>query len=119
VDLLGWMGRTFARFVGFVLVILSGWMFFVNVIEVHYEPWVMVWIWVAGLAGAIGGIVFLLSFDGPERFKKQRIRYRGWVGMMVGALFPTSLTLMVLPMVVFVSPLWPYLRLASEPSSSE
>lgn len=113
-DLLRWMGVTFARFVGLVVLILGGWTFAVNVTDIDYEGLILVWILASGLVGALGGLFYLLSWDGPERFRKQRIRLWSWVAMVVASLLPTSLTLMIFPMVVVVSPMLPYAAVTSE-----
>lgn len=118
-DLLRWIGVTFARFVGLVVLILGGWIAGLNawlslVSGDGYDGSVLALVLLTGIAGAVGGVAYLLSFDGPKRFRTQRVRLYGWAGMLISALLPTSLTLMILPMVILVSPLLPWLRVAEE-----
>lgn len=112
--LLRWMGTTLARFVGLVVMILGGWTFWVNVIDIEYEGLILIWILASGLVGAVGGLFYLLSWDGPERFRTQRTRLWSWAAMVLASLLPTSLTLMIFPMVAIVSPVLPYARVTSE-----
>ena len=103
-DLLRWMGWMFARFVAISVAIMGAWMFIANVADVSYEGWVLVWILLSGVAGATGGSVYLLSVDGPPRFRSKRLRTWGWAGMLAAALLPTSLTLMLVPLVLVIVP---------------
>jgi hypothetical protein len=110
-DLLRWMGWMFARFVALSVAILGAWMFIANVADViansadvSYEGWVLAWILFSGVAGATGGSVYLLSVDGPPRFRSKRLRTWGWAGMLAAALLPTSLTLMLVPLVLVIVP---------------
>ena len=68
-DLLRWMGVTFARFVGFMVLILGGWAATSFIWALFTEDSrteslglvaLVVLMW---LAGAVGGLVYLLSFD--------------------------------------------------------
>lgn len=118
--LLRWVGRAFARFVGLFVMILSGWALLLNVIDLIRgeieAPGALVALVVStGISGALGGLAYLLSFDGPKALRTQRLRLVGWVGMLIAALLPTSLTLVIVPMVLIVCPLFPYLRLVGEP----
>lgn len=98
---MGWM---FARFVAVSVVVLSAWMLLINLVDVEYEGWVLVWILASGLVGAASGILYLLSVDGPVRFRTPRYRLWGWGGMLAAVLLPTSLTLMLVPMVLVLIP---------------
>ena len=113
-DLLRWMGSTFARFVAFVVMILGIWTFVRNVTGANYEGLVLVWVIASSFAGGAGGLLYLLSWDGPQRFRSQPIRLGGWLAMLASALLPTTLTLMILPMVIVVCPLLPYARVTSQ-----
>jgi hypothetical protein len=64
----------------------------------------LAWIFGAGLAGAIGGVLFLLGIDGPERLRNRRIRLIGWVLMMALALLPSALSLVMFPMLLLTIP---------------
>lgn len=79
-------------------------MFVINVVEVSYSGWILAWILFSGIAGAVGGVIYLLSFDGPERFRTRRHRFWGWGAMLLAFLLPTSLTLMLVPLVLLLIP---------------
>lgn len=104
-DLLRWMGRMFARFVAVSVAILSAWMFFVNVFGAQtWEPWVLVWILASGFAGTVGGVAYLLSLDGPTRFRNKLARIGGWLAMLAAVMLPTNLTFMLVPLVLVLIP---------------
>ena len=98
------MGMMFARFVALSVTILSGWIFVVNLFERGWENWVLVWILASGLAGLIGGAVYLLSLDGPARFRTRVRRAVGWLAMLVAVMLPTALTFMLVPLVLVLLP---------------
>jgi hypothetical protein len=98
------MGLTFARFVALSATILGVWIFVVNSIEHHYDSWIGLWVILSGLAGAIGGPLFLVSIDGPGRWRSRRARTTGWVLMLASALLPHSLTILILPLVLALAP---------------
>jgi hypothetical protein len=101
--------RTFARLTGLVVLLYGAWMFSVNLLEGvtgsnGYDPrWMLFLVLGFGLAGAIGGILFLLSLDGPPRFRTRSYRLIGWVGMLICAVLPTSLYYVLLIMVAISS----------------
>ena len=103
-DLLRWMGRTFVRFVAVSVAILGAWMFILNVGASGWDPLTHVWILASGAAGVTGGLLFLLSMDGPTRFRTKRKRILGWGLMLVSVLLPTSLTFMLVPLVLLLIP---------------
>jgi len=104
-DLLRWMGRVFARFVAVSVALISGWTFVVNVAQPGaWETWAYLWIIASGLAGAVGGVAYLLSLDGPDRFHVKRFRWGGWAMMLLAILLPTSLTFMLVPLVLVLIP---------------
>jgi hypothetical protein len=103
-DLLRWMGRMFVRFVAVSVAILGAWMFILNVGARGWEPLTHVWILASGVAGAVGGILYLLSMDGPLRFHTKRTRMVGWSLMLASVLLPTSLTFMLVPLVLLLIP---------------
>lgn len=98
------LGRTLARLVGLTYTILGLWVFIINVIQFSYSGWTLVWILVSGVLGAVGGVFYLLSFDGPDRIRTRRTRFSGWVGMLVLALLPWSYSFVVLPMLLLTIP---------------
>ena len=118
-SLLTWMGLTFARFVAFVVMVLGAWVAVANGAQAirgtpGYTGWVLLLVLFTGLAGAAGGLLYLASFDGPRRFRTERHRLYGWVGMLISAMLPTSLTLMLVPMVAIVFPRLSYLRIEDQ-----
>jgi hypothetical protein len=90
--------------VGLIFVLAGGWLFLVNVAEVSYSGGVLVWILLSGLVGATGGVLFLLSIDGPMRFRTRRTRLTGWVMMWALVVLPTALILVLAPMMVCTIP---------------
>ena len=103
-DLLRWMGRMFARFVAVSVTLVSGWMFLNNVLELRYGGWVLAWILGSGLVGALGGVAYLISLDGPERYRTRPYRWGGWAAMLAAVMLPTSLTFMLVPLVLLLVP---------------
>jgi len=99
------MGRVYARFVAVSVAILSAWLFVINVAQPGaWEPWIYVWITASGLVGMAGGVIYLLSLDGPRRFRTRLSRWGGWVMMLVAVALPTSLTVMLVPLVALLIP---------------
>lgn len=103
-DLLLWMARMYARFVAISVAILGAWIFVINLFELDGEFWILAWVLLSGLAGAAGGVLYLLSMDGPERFRTRSRRFIGWLAMLVSVMLPTSLTLMLVPLVLLLIP---------------
>ena len=87
----------FARLTGLVVLLYGAWMFSINLLEGikgsnTYEPgWMLFVVLGVGLAGAIGGTLFLLSMDGPTKFRTPMNRAVGWIGMFICSALPTSL----------------------------
>ena len=106
------VGLTLARLAGLVMVIFGVWafagsirLFFTSETDGSgFGPWVLPWILGTGLAGAFGGVFYLLSIDGPERFRTKRTRWWSWAGMMLGALVPSIVALFLLLIVLLTSP---------------
>lgn len=123
--MLRWMGLTFARFSGLVMVILGGWVFGANVSQLFTEgssstdTGVLIWILLTGAAGAVGGLLFLLSFDGPERLANRRTRIWGWIGMLAGAFLPSMVSPMLILVVLLASPALFTLEAKKEKTDSE
>jgi hypothetical protein len=97
--------RIFARLTGLVVLLYGAWMFTINLFEAvtdsnTYEPpWMLLVVLGFGASGAVGGTLFLLSIDGPSRFRKPMIRAIGWIGMFICSALPTSLFYVLLIMV--------------------
>ncbi len=98
------MGQTYARLIGLAMTLLGIWIVAINLIEGSYSGGIWVWVLGSGALGAIGGVLYLMSFDGPDRFRTGRTRLAGWLGMLVLALLPWSFTFLVVPMVVLAIP---------------
>ena len=98
------MGNTFARFVGFSIVVIGGYTFFINVVENNFDWPTRLLILTTSALGVLGGALYLLSYDGPLRWRTPLVRRLGWVGMLISAMLPTSLTLMLVPMVALLIP---------------
>jgi hypothetical protein len=86
------------------MTILGFWVFAINVIEDSYTGGTLRWILVSGALGGVGGVFYLLSFDGPSRLRTRWIRISGWMGMLVLAVLPWSFTFLVLPMFALTIP---------------
>jgi hypothetical protein len=98
---LGWM---LARLVALAVVLVSAWMLIINLVELDYDDWVLAWILLSGIVGAVGGSLFLLSIDGPDGFRTNVRRRLGWASMLIAMLLPTSLSFFLLPMVAVLIP---------------
>jgi hypothetical protein len=103
-ELLRWMGLMYARFVAVSVTVLSAWIFVVNLFELRGPGWALAWILSSGLVGAVGGLAYLLSLDGPVRFHTRAHRIGGWVAMLAAVILPTSLTPILIPLVVLLIP---------------
>lgn len=91
---------TLARFGGLVYAMFGGWVLIVNVIDHSNPGWTLAWVLTSGFFGALGGILFLLSFDGPDRLRSRRVRLLGWLGMLVLGILPWSYWFLTLPIVL-------------------
>jgi hypothetical protein len=103
-DVLKRLTRTFGRFVGLIFTILGLWVIIGNLVAHSYSGWILVWILGAGVAGAAGGATYLLSFDGPTRFRSRGPRLAGWGGMLFLAVLPTSLTFVLFTLILLTIP---------------
>ncbi len=105
--MLGRLGWSLARFVGLVFFLAGGWLFGANLVgavtDASYEGWVLAWILLSGLVGAVGGALFLLSIDGPDRLRNRRTRLIGWVMMWAVIALPSALILLA-PMLLLTIP---------------
>lgn len=99
------LAYTFARLTGLVIFLYGTWMFTINLIEdlfgdnTYQPPWVLYMVLGFGLVGGVGGALYLLSLDGPERFRRRTTRMIGWAGMLICAVLPASLSLILSVMV--------------------
>jgi hypothetical protein len=102
--MLRWMALTFARFVGLSVTILGGWLVLGQAAQGGPVGSFVALIVAFGVIGMISGLAYLFSFDGPAPFRARWVRVLSWAGMMVSVLLPTSLRVMLVPMVVLVFP---------------
>jgi len=120
-----WIGITLARLVAIGFVLLGAWVLVINLPDLFvgdpdYTGWILAWILVTSVAAIVGGVLFLLSFDGPQRFRTRQARLRGWVVMFVGALIPSMiLPFLVLLVLALIPSLYLSTETASEPVTSE
>lgn len=94
----------FARFVAITVAILGAWIFVINLIQLDGGFWILVWVILSGLFGAVGGVLYLLSMDGPTRFQSRGWRILGWSAMLASVVLPTNLALMLIPLVLLLIP---------------
>ena len=99
------LAAIYARVIGLIVVMLGTWIVSSNVVE-HvfgentYDPaWMLFVVIGFGLVGVVGGVTFLLGWDGPSRFRSPMTRTLGWLGMMFMAFLPWSFTFLFLPLV--------------------
>lgn len=103
-ELIRWMGRWFARFVAVSVVLVNVQMFALNLADRGWDPLVHIWIVAAALSGISGGVLYLMAIDGPVRFRTRAFRVWGWALMLFAVALPTSLTLLLAPMVLILLP---------------
>jgi hypothetical protein len=96
---------TFARFVGLAVLMYGAVIFFGNLIGAvggaDYQPfWALYLVLGLGLTGMSGAVCYLLTFDGPERWRTRGRRLLGWFGMMICAFVPSGLLFLIAPLVL-------------------
>ncbi len=87
-----------------MFVALGIWVVVANLIQFADSGWTLVLILAAGALGSTGGMLYLLSFGDRARFTNRRTRLIGWIGMLVVALLPSSLSLPLLAMLLATAP---------------
>lgn len=98
----------YGRFVGIAVLLYGGWIFAGNAVvylisDTQDSPAVVLGILAVGLLGFCSALSFLLTFDGPNRWRNTKRRAAAWVGMFVSSLLPASLIVIVLPMVTLAA----------------
>lgn len=98
----------YGRFVGIAVLLYGGWIFAGNAViyivsDTEDSPAVALAILAAGLLGFLSALGFLLTFDGPNRWRNTQRRAATWVGMFLCGLLPSSLVVIVLPLVVLAA----------------
>lgn len=97
------LATTLARLAGLTILLYSAFGLIGNLVGVvlsgaAYDPiWVLFLVIGVFGAGLAGSIMYLLSLDGRPPWRTTRRRLMGWVGMMIAAVLPTSLTFLVAP----------------------
>ena len=95
----------YGRFVGVAVLLYGGWIFAGNAViylssDTQDSPVVVLAILASGLIGFLSALGFLLTFDGPNRWRNTTRRAATWVGMFLCSLLPSTLIIIVLPVVV-------------------
>lgn len=67
------------------------------------SPGILLAILAFGMVGFLSALGYLLTFDGPSGWRTTKKRAATWVGMFVCALLPSSLIVIVLPMIVLAA----------------
>lgn len=80
-------GRQFARFAGGAAIFLGVMMLFAGW---YSGEWWNPWGLFVAVAGMIGGVVMLLSFDGPAWFGRTSVRVLGAIGVVLLATVPLT-----------------------------
>lgn len=85
------------------MTILGAWILVLNLTQ-DSQGEALGWILTSGALGAVGGVVYLLSFDGPDRLRSRWVRVSGWIGMLALAVLPWSFMFLVVPMFALTVP---------------
>ena len=96
------LANRLARVVGNAVLLYSGVIFFGNAVGAmagaDYDSGAIVLLIVGvGAIGLAGGVVFLLSLDGPESWRTTTRRSLGFIGMMIAAFLSTSWLFLIAP----------------------
>ena len=98
----------YGRLTGVLMLLYGGSIFAGNVMGMsdiygYKTPGMMLVILALGMVGVLSALGFLLSFDGPSGWRTTKKRAATWIGMFVCALLPSSMIIIVLPMVVLAA----------------
>lgn len=116
--LLQWMGRMLVRFVGLIFVLYGLLLFVGNLVDLAQGGvdadtpwWAITWILGSGLAALAGGVLFILSFDGPQRWRTKFWRGTGVGLMMASSLLPSTVASIVFVFAILTIPsMWVPIR---------
>jgi hypothetical protein len=91
-----------ARVIGLAVLLYSLVIFLGNIVgalggAVYDTPGLLLLVVAVGAVGLAGSIVYLLSLDGPERWRTTTRRALGWIGMMIAAVLPSSWLYLIAP----------------------
>lgn len=95
----------YGRLVGLVILVYGGWLFGATIAAAaggsqYDSAGVFLTILAFGLIGFICALGYLLTFDGPNSWRTTKRRSIAWLGMFVSAALPSSLIVIVFPMVL-------------------
>ena len=98
----------YGRLTGVLMLLYGGSIFAGNVMGMstiygYDSPGILLAILAFGMVGFLSAFGFLLTFDGPSGWRTTKKRAATWIGMFVCALLPSSLIVIVLPMVVLAA----------------
>lgn len=84
-----------ARFVGLVFVLYGALLFFGNLIgllggNVDAPWWAILWVLSSGALAIAGGVLFILTFDGPTPWRAKRRRAVAVALMMLSSFVPST-----------------------------
>ena len=98
----------YGRFVGLMVLVYGGWLFGANIGNAaggsqYDSAGVLLTILAFGLIGLVCATGFLLTFDGPKSWRTTKRRALAWLGMFVSATLPSSLIVIVFPLVLLAA----------------
>jgi hypothetical protein len=103
------ISQVFARLVSIAIALLGAWILIRNVTGRNYEGWVLAYILLTSLLGLVGGTLYVLTMDGPQRFHTSTWRMWGWWLMLVSVIY-TTINVIAVPLVALVFPGLPWMR---------
>lgn len=94
-----WLGR----FVGTAVFLYSAYLLVVWIAEIisggRYEfLWIAIWILGSAFVGTAASLLFLLTIDGPVRWRTAGMRMASWWLMFLSILLPTSISFFLAPL---------------------
>ena len=102
-------GPVFGRLVALAVVALAAWVLVRNATEPNYEGWVLAFIVLTSFSGLVGGGLFLLTIDGPPRFRTPSWRMWGWWLILISVIY-TTVNVIAIPFVAVAFPGLPWMR---------
>ena len=107
--LLAWMGRMLARFVGLIFVLYGALLFFGNLFSyfggnVDAPWWAISWVLASGLVAMGGGAGFIVTFDGPEKWRTRKRRAIAVAMMMLSSFVPSTVGAITFVLALLATP---------------
>jgi hypothetical protein len=98
----------YGRLTGVLMLLYGGAIFAGNVMGMSNiygtdTPAILLALLAFGMVGLLSALGFLLTFDGPSGWRTTKKRAATWIGMFLCALVPSSLVVIVLPMVALAA----------------